>query len=131
MKSLIEYVSEKLLINKDYVDLLNKNEIKEMGWKNVKIEDVDKQYVDININSTPSYKRFYNKDGSPTNWFAWWMLLCIYGPMTKKEMLRQCGLPEGSYSKTWADMSSENIVYYDAKRRVTCPRPMSKWTIWK
>ena len=51
--------------------------------------------------------------------------------MTKKEMLRHCGLPEGSYSKTWADMSSENIVYYDAKRRVTCPRPMSKRTIWK
>ena len=46
MKSLIEYVSEKLLINKDYVDPLNKNEIKEIGWKNVKIEDVDKQYVD-------------------------------------------------------------------------------------
>ena len=131
MKSLIEYVSEKLLINKDYVDPLNKNETKEMGWKNVKIEDVDKQYVDININSTPSYKRFYNKDVSPTNWFARWMLLCIYGQMTKKEMLRHCGLPEGSYSKTWADMSSENIVYYDAKRRVTRPRPMSKWTIWK
>lgn len=130
MKSLIEYISEKLLINKDYIDPLNKNEIKELGWKNVKIEDVDKQYADININAL-SYKRFYNKDGSPTNWFAWWMLLCIYGPTTKKEMLRHCGLPEGSYSKTWADMSSENIVYYDTKRRVTCPRPMSKWTIWK
>ena len=131
MKSLIEYVSEKLLINKDYVDPLNKNEIKELGWKNVKIEDVDKQYVDININITSSRKKFYNKDGSPTNWFAWWMLLCVYGPMTRKEMLKQCGLPEGSYSKTWSDMSSENIVYYDTKRRVTCPRPMSKWTIWK
>ena len=131
MKSLIEYVSEKLLINKDYVDPLNKNEIKELGWKNVKIEDVDKQYADMNINSASSNKKFYNKDGSPTNWFAWWMLLCIYDPMTRKEMLRHCSLPEGSYSKTWADMSSENIVYYDTKRRVTCPRPMSKWTIWK
>ena len=71
MKSLIEYVSEKLLINKDYVDPLNKNEIKELGWKNVKMEDVDKQYVDININITSSRKKFYNKDGTPTNWFAW------------------------------------------------------------
>ena len=139
MKSLIEYVSEKLVVNKEYTDpnpdpnptyVRDKDDLKE-NWKKVKIEDVDKQYVDININSTPSNKKFYKKDGTPTNWFAWWMILCICGPMTRKEMLRCCGLPEGSYSKTWADMSSENIVYYDTKRRVTCPRPMSKWTIWK
>ena len=100
MKSLQAYINEKLLINKEYVDPLNKNEIKEIGWKNVKIEDVDKKYADINISVTPSYKRFYQKNGSPTNWFAWWMLLCIYGPMSRKELLKYCDLPEYSYTKT-------------------------------
>lgn len=130
MKSLQAYINEKLLINKNYVNPQNKNKIKEIGWKNITIEDVDKKYVDVNIKTTQSSKRFYNKDGSPTNWFAWWMLLCKYGPMSRKEMLRCCGLPEGSYPKTWADMSTENMVYYDTKLRATCPRPMSEWTIW-
>ena len=130
MKSLIEYVSEKLLINKDYVDPLNKNEIKELGWKNVKIEDVDEKYADVNIKSSSTSKKFYKKDGTPTNWFAWWMILCICGPMTRKELLRCCGLPEGSYINTWVDMSRFNMIYYDTKRRVSCPKPMSEWNIW-
>lgn len=130
MKSLQTYINEKLLVNKNYVNPKNKNEIKEIGWKNITLEDVDKKYVDVNIKTTKSSKRFYNKDGSPTNWFAWWMLLCKYGPMTKKELLGYCELPEGSYSKTWSDMSNDNIIYYDTKLRKSCPRPMSEWIIW-
>ena len=131
MISLTKYIIEKLLINKEYVDPLNKNDIKEIGWKNVKIEDVDKKYADVNISTTPSYKRFYQKNGSPTNWFAWWMLLCIYGPMSRKELLKYCDLPEDSYTKTWSDMSADNIIYYDSKLRASCPKPMSEWTVWK
>lgn len=130
MKSLQAYISEKLLVNRKYVNPQNKNKIKEIGWKNITLEDIDKKYADVNIKTTQSSKRFYNIDGSPTNWFAWWMLLCKYGPMSRKEMLRCCGLPEGSYPKTWADMSTENMVYYDTKLRATCPRPMSEWTVW-
>ena len=135
MKSLQTYINEKLVVNKKYTDpnptyINDKNDLKNNGWRKVKIEDVDNNYADVNIKSSSSSKRFYNKDGTPTNWFAWWMILCIYGPMSRKEMLRCCGLPEGSYSKTWVDMSTDNMIYYDTKRRVSCPNPMSEWTIW-
>ena len=134
MKSLQTYINEKLFVNKKYTDpnptyVKNKDDLKE-NWKKVKIEDVDEKYADVNIKHSSTSKKFYKKDGAPTNWFAWWMILCICGPMSRKELLRCCGLPEGSYSKTWVDMSRFNMIYYDTKRRVSCPKPMSEWNIW-
>ena len=134
MKSLQTYINEKLFVNKKYTDpnptyVKNKGDLKE-NWKKVKIEDVDEKDADVNIKHSSTSKKFYKKDGTPTNWFAWWMILCICGPMSRKELLRCCGLPEGSYSKTWVDMSTDNMIYYDTKRRVSCPKPMSEWNIW-
>lgn len=104
------------------------------GWKKLTIDMVDPEFADVNVNKMIKERRttkhFYNKAGEPTNWFAWWMILCIYGPMTRKELLRYCDLPEGSYPKTWTDMSRDGIIYYDPIRRKSCPIPISRWHIW-
>lgn len=104
------------------------------GWKKLTIDMVDPVFADVNVNKIVKEGRitrhFYNKVGEPTNWFAWWMILCIYGPMTRKELLRYCDLPEGSYTKTWTDMSRDGIIYYDPIRRKSCPIPISRWHIW-
>ena len=65
MKSLIEYVSEKLVVNKEYTDpnptyVRDKDDLKE-NWKKVKIEDVDEKYADVNIKHSSTSKKFYKK----------------------------------------------------------------------
>ena len=133
MKSLPTYLSEKLLVNKTNTSLtrfIDNDLINSDNWKKVVIDDVPKEFNDRPLVPKDLKKRLYNKDDSPTNWFAWWMLLCIYGPMTRTEMLKLCGLPEGSYPKTWSDMSADGMVYYNTKLRKTCPNPISKWAEW-
>lgn len=130
MKSLIEFIEEKLIINKDYKGIKSspsKDTLDDNQWKKLTIDMVDFEYADVDTDPKNFKKRLYNKDGSPTNWFAWWMMLCIYGPMTRKELLQYCGLPEGSYSKTWVDMSSDNMIRYNSKIRKSEPIPMSQW----
>ena len=127
MKTLAQYIEEKLIVNKDYKAVPSNDALADNKWRELTIDMVNSKYVDMDTDPKKFKKRLYNKDGSPTNWFAWWMILCIYGPMTRTELLRYCGLPEGSYPKTWADMSKDGIIYYDTKLRKSCPKPMSEW----
>ena len=125
------------IINKS--DIYNKirvkdpEELKNGGYKRLTIDMVDSEFADIDpkmMCKPYTTKRFYNRDGSPTNWFAWWMALCIYGPMSRPELLRYCELPEGSYPQQWGIMASEGMVRYDNSRRKYDPIPMSQWYIW-
>lgn len=132
MINLVDYISEKLLINKEFVSpFADKKELSNDGWKNIKLEDVDPEFADVEIDKHKCDKKLYRKDGSPTQWFLWWMILCIYGPMSKKELLNICGFKETSYTSTWSNMSLDNVIYYDSNLRKSRPNPMSEWNIWK
>lgn len=128
MKSLKTYISEKLIINKHL-----EKQIPEPN--DLTLDDVPKKYKNIrdewlnDLNQTFT-KRCYNKDGKPTNWFLWWMMLCVYGPMTRKETLKKLGWAENSYPKSWADMTDANIISYDTKLRKSVPMPMKEWKCW-
>ena len=120
-------IAEKLIVNKDYKAVPSKDALADNKWRELTINMVDSKYADVNTDPKNFKKRLYNKDGSPTNWFAWWMMLCVYGPMNRKELLRYCGLPEGSYSVTWVAMSKDNMIRYNAKTHKSEPIPMSQW----
>ena len=125
MISLKQYIFEKLVINKHLDD-------QTINPHNLKLDDVPDEYKDIDNESLNNLdnvfkKKCYKKDGKPTNWFLWWMMLCVFGPMTRKEALKNSGFPEGSYTTTWTEMSIANIIMYDTKLRKNIPMPMSKW----
>ena len=120
-------IAEKLIVNKNYKSVPSKDSLADNQWRELTINMVDSRYADIDTDLKKFKKRLYNKDGTPTNWFAWWMMLCIYGPMNRKELLRYCGLPEGSYSVTWVTMSRDNMIKYNSKTRKSEPIPMSQW----
>ena len=130
-------IAEKLIINKKFKGIPgipdSPNDLKHDGWKRVNLDDVDPKYADVDINSKKCSRRLYKKDGSPSQWFLWWMILCIYGPMSKAELFKYCYGVEGatSHSSTWVSMSADNIISYNTKLRKSEPKPMSEWTIWK
>ena len=129
-------IAEKLIVNKNYnisKSPATVDDLKNEGWKKVNLHDVDPKYFDVDINNKKCSRRLYNKDGSPSQWFLWWMILCMYGPMSKAELFKYCYGVEGatSHSSTWANMGADNIISYNTKLRKSEPKPMSEWTIWK
>ena len=85
MNNINEYISEKLIINKDI---------------RVKVGLSDDEYP-ISIKK---------KSGVKYQWFQWWEHLRDNGPMSKHDLLKDFHLQPTSYSTMFADLSKRNII---------------------
>lgn len=63
MKSLINYIEEKLVINKDLKRVKQSVDDTEFDWDELKFEDVDEQYRDAE--PPRGIKSLYNKKNKP------------------------------------------------------------------
>lgn len=85
MNNISEYISEKLIINKD-----------------------------IRFNKGLSDDEFpipiKKKSGEKYLWFQWWEYLKDNGPMSKHDLLTDFHLQPTSYSTMFADLSKRNII---------------------
>lgn len=90
-----------------------------------------KQYYDRNFEHSKR-KILFKKNGEPPLYIKWWIALCLFGPMKRKELLRMFGLAETSYGTSFNDYINVKHIFRMGDTRedryLMYPEPMSNWT---
>ena len=131
MRSLMKYIAEKLVVDKDYKcdSAPNLDELKNGGWKKLTINMVPSEFADIDLNQYKCNKRLYNGDGTPTIWFAWWMILCIYGPMSRAKINPYVDVDPDYNTTMWSQITKQNIIKRSTTAKGSEAVPMSEWNV--
>ena len=142
MKSLNQYIKEKLIINKDYNDKMIV--VKSFDELRKIIEDrYDKlgpgteqkpiDFNDIDVSNLDSFSNDKDKGIFEKTDFKYidisdWNVSNV---TNMESMFYECKKLEsvGDIS-SWNVSNVTDMIYYDTKRRVSCPKPMSEWNIW-
>ena len=135
MKSINTYIFEKLKITKD-IQVPKEYALKEIidDPKKVKTDLLEEDIpLELNDHKFPDNmkKRFLkNGDGKGDNlWWKFWKILAYNGPMKKETLNLSLGLVPTSYSSIYADLSRQNIIIPDRKRKVLVAKPVSEWKL--
>lgn len=117
MKQLFEY-------------LLSKQTSKD-SHKNIQ-SDLSGDWVDdFGMEFPDDKKPRFDKKGKALLWWKSWVILKKYGPMPKKEILRNLGLKETSYATMFAELSIMNIIVPNKKTKKLEPIDPSEWKVTK
>lgn len=139
MKSINQYISEafRLRDNTKLVpDVTKKEYVTPQIANALKIDNLEKRFDKVkqyyNRNFDNCRRRIlFKKDGTPPLYIRWWIALCLYGPMKRKELLRMFGLNETSYGTGFNKYINEEHIFRmgDTKqdRYLLYPEPMSNW----
>ena len=126
---LVEYIKEKLVINKNF-DGTPSIYDEDFDWTKLTLDDVDDKYAD-----TPKPpKKISTSSGKYFQWFRWWVMLTMKS-MSKAELFYKSGLLNSpndrpaSHATQFAKLSRDNIIVYNTKTRKLEAMPMSKWDV--
>lgn len=86
---------------------------------------------DFGIEFPDDKKPRFDKNGKAFLWWKFWVILKKYGPMPKKEILRNLGLKETSYATMFAELSTKNIIVPNKKTKKLEPIDPSEWKLTK
>ena len=130
MKSLSNYISEKLIINKEFKKAIQSVDDDDFDWNKLKFEDIDKKYRDAD--PPRGIHSLYKKNKEPYQWVKWWMML-TQKSMSKTELFYKSGMIKNTntkvqtHSSQFAILNRKNIIKYDSKTRKLYACPISKW----
>lgn len=79
----------------------------------------------------PDDKKPRIRGGKINLWWKWYKMLCVYGPMSKAEILEKLGLKTTSYPKMFAELADQCIIVPNRKIRKLEPQPVEKWKVVK
>ena len=121
MISLKNFISEKLLVNKNAKFVPSIEDIKEL-YLNLTLDDIDKKYYDKKIPKLYDGKAWYYKMGDNLlKWFKVWMLLTIYGETKWETIEKEIG------HVNVGPLSMQKVFNYDKETDIISANPVSKW----
>lgn len=131
MKSLREYIQEKLIINNKlvchppYKDL---SELTPQIWKSLELKDVSKYYLDENIpDKFDGIMYHYRLGGSICYWFKMWMVCAIYGPNNLSDINERIGATRNDKGPAKCLWEDENVFKYNEETNIIEAVPVSQW----
>lgn len=94
-------------------------------------KDIPSEFNDLSSFPDNKLKRFKKGgDGKADNlWWKFWKILAYNGPMKKETINLSLGLVPTSYSGIYAQLSKNNIIVPDRKRKVLIANPLSQWKL--
>lgn len=117
MRNIVKYIQEKLHIS------------------NFKKDDIDDTIIDDDMipdefadaDYPDNKKSRKNKEGKEYLWYKFWKYLCLNGPTSKKDLLKNFNLKETSYGTMFMQLSKLNIII--PKKRLLYPVQVSQWKL--